>query len=74
MVAIGQTATATGFSEWRVWTGPNEDEVNALGELKAPVPPERWPYGPPVAHQDCCVLFSDGLFCDCTASEYDPDE
>ncbi len=53
------------------WTGPVDgDYANAMQtELKAPVPPERWPYGPPDAHEDCCLLHCAGLYCDCLASD-----
>jgi len=51
------------------WTGPKEGEVDNTGSLKYPVPPERWPYGPPEAHEDCCNLIEGGLFCDCAASD-----
>jgi hypothetical protein len=33
-----------------------------------PLPPERWPYGEPSAHEDCCLLHTGGAFCDCAAS------
>jgi hypothetical protein len=44
--------------------------------LLARVPPERWPYGPPDAHETGCNLFphpgnEGGLFCDCAASAAD---
>jgi len=55
------------------WTGPREDEVDCMGTLRAPVPPERWPYGPPRDHDDCCGLHDGGLFCDCGASAADGD-
>lgn len=51
------------------WTGPREGEIDGLGRLRAPVPPDRWPYGPPEVHEDCCYLHRDGLFCDCGASD-----
>jgi hypothetical protein len=54
-----------------VWTGPKKKEIDArhqwLGAM--PIPPERWPYGPPEAHQPACILHTGGKFCDCTASE-----
>jgi len=58
------------------WHGPLEtDFKNGLdGELIAPVPPDRWPYGPPDAHETCCKLFRDGLYCDCVASAADDQE
>ncbi len=54
------------------WTGPNWDDWQP-GEnmLKAAVPPERWPYGPPDHHQDACILHKGGLYCDCEASAHD---
>lgn len=53
------------------WTGPRDDdwENGSQMKLKAPVPPERWPYGPPTAHEDICTLHEGGLFCDCAASD-----
>lgn len=53
------------------WTGPLESDLMPDGTtLRAPVPPERWPFGLPDAHQDCCNLrASGGLFCDCEASD-----
>jgi hypothetical protein len=56
------------------WTGPLESDLRPNGyELVAPVPPERWPYGPPDHHEVCCVLHTGGLFCDCKASAADDD-
>lgn len=51
------------------WTGPRPDEV-------APIPGDRWPYGPPSHHEAVCNLFPHlsspgGLFCDCKASAAD---
>lgn len=59
------------------WTGPREDDLKADGvSLRGPVPPERWPYGPPAAHESCCLLHrmgdasrQGGLYCDCAASD-----
>ena len=61
------------------WIGPREGDLKPDGaSLRGPVPPERWPYGPPSAHEDCCRLHavhnahrSDGLYCDCAASAAD---
>lgn len=51
------------------WTGPLDSDLRADGTtLRESVPPERWPFGPPEAHEDCCVLHTGGLFCDCAAS------
>lgn len=46
-----------------------EDDARLDGVLVAPVPPERWPYGPPSHHEDCCRLHDRGLYCDCKASD-----
>lgn len=54
------------------WTGPRPNEIGPTGQLLFPVPPERWPYGPPDFHQKSCTLFDhggEGLFCDCAASD-----
>jgi hypothetical protein len=56
------------------WTGPRADEVAPSGVLLGRVPGDRWPYGPPSAHEACCNLFPHrgsrgGLFCDCALSE-----
>lgn len=53
------------------WTGPRDSDCTAESSptLLHVVPPERWPYGPPDHHEDCCLLFSDGLYCDCKASD-----
>lgn len=53
------------------WTGPRDGDWSSIasGSLRAPVPPERWPYGPPSHHQRACSLFGRGLFCDCRASD-----
>lgn len=58
------------------WTGPHDHEVAPSGMLYGRVPDERWPYGPPSAHQKYCNLFPrrgspGGLFCDCAASAAD---
>lgn len=54
------------------WTGPLPADLDGSGvHLLHPVPAERWPYGPPDAHQDCCLLHTGGLFCDCWASTED---
>lgn len=52
------------------WTGPHEDDLDTDGTLLRPVPPERWPYGLPEHHEDCCVLHEGGLYCDCKASDH----
>lgn len=55
-----------------VWTGPRDDELAPDGTtLTRVVPPARWPFGPPEFHQDGCILFNGGLFCDCLASASD---
>lgn len=52
-----------------VWTGPHDADLADDGTtLRAPVPPERWPFGPPDAHEDACALYRGVLFCDCEAS------
>lgn len=52
------------------WTGPRREDLFPDGvTLVRPVPPERWPYGPPEFHEDCCILRKDGLYCDCKASD-----
>lgn len=58
------------------WTGPREGEITPTGLLYGRLPGERWPYGPPSAHEGCCNLFPHrgspgGLFCDCAASAAD---
>lgn len=59
------------------WTGPVTDDLTGSGSvLRWIVPGERWPYGPPSAHEKCCNLFPrrgspGGLFCDCAASAAD---
>jgi hypothetical protein len=57
------------------WTGPRDaDLTEGQTLLVHPVPPERWPYGPPEEHQAGCNLHRDGLFCDCVASSNEDDE
>ena len=61
------------------WTGPDASDLAADGEtLTCRVPYERWPYGPPSAHETCCNLFrqggSGGLYCDCCASDASDEE
>jgi DNA (cytosine-5)-methyltransferase 1 len=58
------------------WTGPREGETAPSGMLYGRVPGDRWPYGPPSAHEARCNLFPHrgspgGLFCDCAASAAD---
>ncbi len=61
------------------WIGPLEGDLKPNGvSLRGPVPPERWPYGLPSAHEDCCSLHGmadpgriGGLYCDCAASAAD---
>lgn len=56
------------------WTGPRESDLAAdRVSLLRPVPPDRWPYGPPDFHEACCILHEDGLFCDCKASDASDD-
>jgi hypothetical protein len=62
--------------EGEQWIGPRPDEVAPSGMLLGRVPGERWPYGPPSAHESGCNLFPrrgspGGLFCDCAASAAD---
>jgi hypothetical protein len=62
--------------EGEQWFGPRPDEVAPSGMLLGRVPGERWPYGPPSAHESGCNLFPHrgslgGLFCDCAASAAD---
>ena len=57
------------------WIGPRETDMDGLsGGLLRPVPPARWPYGLPDAHEDCCILHSGGLYCDCAASDASVDD
>ena len=53
----------------RPWTGPLESDTDEHGKLLHPVPFERWPYGPPESHEQCCALFIGILHCDCKASD-----
>jgi hypothetical protein len=56
------------------WTGPLEDDWEVRRDrLRHPVPPERWPFGPPEAHEDVCLLHEGGLYCDCAASDASAD-
>lgn len=56
------------------WTGPRETDLDSDGvTLLRPVPPERWPFGPPEEHDRCCILHEGGLYCDCGASAADDD-
>lgn len=50
------------------WTGPLPSDLDEQGHLFRPVPPARWPFGPPEWHETCCVLREGGLYCDCKAS------
>lgn len=57
------------------WTGPRAVDLAPDGvTLRWSVPGERWPYGPPSAHENICNLRPQngrpgGLFCDCKASD-----
>ena len=56
------------------WTGPHPDELAPSGMLLGHVPSDRWPHGPPSAHEDRCNLFPrrgslGGLFCDCRLAD-----
>lgn len=53
------------------WEGPRDDEMDSSYTLKHPVPPERWPFGPPETHEDACNLHLGGLYCDCAASAHE---
>lgn len=55
------------------WIGPLPSDMKdgAGTALKAPVPAERWPYGPPRFHEEGCLLQQRGLYCDCKASAAD---
>lgn len=55
--------------ERKEWTGPTEDDLDSEGTLLRPVPPERWPFGPPDHHEECCTLHASGTYCDCKASD-----
>ena len=56
------------------WIGPREGEIDNLGRLLVPVPPERWPYGPSDLHEKDCCLQRGGFWCDCAASDASADE
>lgn len=52
------------------WTGPLPEDLDTEGTLLCPpLPPERWPYGPPEHHESCCLLRDGGSYCDCKASD-----
>lgn len=54
------------------WTGSHDDGTGQdIAAREVPLPPERWPYGPPDAHQSCCLLYEGGRYCDCAASAAD---
>lgn len=58
----------------RQWTGPYEIDLAAdRVSLRRRVPPERWPFGLPEAHEMCCTLWCGGLYCDCKASDASDD-
>lgn len=67
----GGCGVRCGVSDFDNWTGPLPDDTTDVdGDvLRIPVPPERWPHGPPSFHQEGCSLFDGGLFCDCPASD-----
>jgi hypothetical protein len=58
------------------WMGPRDDEVDMAGSWRGslPIPPDRWPYGPPDIHEDCCYLHRNGRYCDCAASDASTEE
>lgn len=66
-------------SERVAWTGPRAyDLANDGVTLRWSVPAERWPYGPPHMHEDCCNLRPrdgkpGGVYCDCKASDNSDD-
>jgi hypothetical protein len=69
-------ASPSEHEQIHAWTGPRDGETAPSGMLLGRVPGERWPYGPPAAHEPCCNLFPrngspGGLFCDCAASAAD---
>lgn len=68
------TACVGSMRPTKQWTGPRPNEIDAVGTLKRPVPPERWPYGLPEAHEDCCNLHGGRLYCDCAASDASSEE
>jgi len=54
------------------WIGPDESDLDPdafAPVLLVPVPGARWPFGPPEVHEECCLLHSGGLCCDCKASD-----
>lgn len=58
------------------WTGPlasdlTPDREQIREDVKRPLPPECWPYGPPSFHESVCIMHTGGRFCDCKASEAD---
>jgi len=56
----------------RRWTGPREKDVDRFDRWTGdmPIPPERFPFGPPEHHQPgCTLLIVGGRFCDCDASD-----
>ncbi len=55
------------------WTGPHASDWADSSEtvLRAPVPPERFPFCWPEEHEICCTLRGGGLYCDCSASAVD---
>jgi hypothetical protein len=66
-----------------IWIGPHEDEVDHMARLTKPLPPERWPWGPPSWHEDSCLLHRDHdemfaigrhVYCDCMASDPSTEE
>ncbi len=56
------------------WIGPGDDGICADGTPKVAVSGNRWPYGPPEKHEDCCGLQDGGAFCDCKASDASDEE
>lgn len=60
---------------YQIWQGPLDSDWDSPGRtrLKQPVPMDRWPYGPPAAHEPHCHLFDNGLYCDCVASDTSDD-
>jgi HB1, ASXL, restriction endonuclease HTH domain len=71
------TIFVTRAIESLTWTGPRADEAAPSGMLLGRVPGDRWPHGPPSAHEARCNLHphrgsSGGLFCDCALSEASP--
>jgi site-specific DNA-cytosine methylase len=73
---VSTAAAPTEAAANLAWTGPREGETAPSGMLYGRVPGDRWPYGPPSAHEARCNLFPHrgspgGLFCDCAASAAD---